>query len=190
MSSAPLSRIPPEKIRLTYAEYLELPDDGKRYEIIDGELNVTPAPTSRHQIVAANFHLLLGERVRTHRLGRLLFAPVDVVLSDTDIVQPDLVFIRADRTGIIAERFIQGSPDLVIEILSPTTRRRDILTKSALYARFQVPSYWLVDPDIDQVSLYWLDGDRYRLGEETRSPEVLRPGEFSGLELPLEELFA
>src|SRR5437879_2096182 len=145
MSSIP-DRIPPGRIRLTYDDYVGLPNDGKRYEILDGELDVSPAPGSRHQIASINLSTILNLFVRQHRLGRVLEAPTDVILAPTTIVQPDILFVRAERVSIITERAVEGSPNLVVEILSTGTARQHRTTKAALYARFSIPHYWIVDP--------------------------------------------
>jgi len=105
--------------RLTYEDYLELPEDGRRYEILDGELAVTPAPTTRHQHVSAALVQLLREYVHGNGLGRIFHAPIDIILADDCVVQPDLVYVSAKRRRIIKLRAIEGHPDLVIEILSP-----------------------------------------------------------------------
>ena len=106
--------------KVTYDDYAALPDDGKRYEVIDGELLLVPAPNRRHQYVAMNLTLLLGPFVRLKKLGEIYFAPFDVVLSNTNIVQPDLIFISTERAGVLNEKNARGVPDLVVEILSPS----------------------------------------------------------------------
>ena len=131
---------------LTYQDYLALPNDGKRYEIHDGELSVTPAPNRDPQDVI----LALGATLRAHvlagGLGKVYVAPFDVILSDTTVVQPDLIFVAADRAGIALYHGIEGAPTLAVEILSPSSIRTDRTTKHKLYARLGVPYYWIVDP--------------------------------------------
>src|SRR3954451_5464287 len=131
---------------MTYDDYVALPDDGNRYEVIDGELLLVPAPNEFHQRVSMNLTLILGPFVRTAKLGDLYYAPFDVVLSDTNIVQPDILFISAARSRVITERNVQGSPDLVVEILSASQPGRDEVTKRRLYTEFDVAEYWIVDP--------------------------------------------
>lgn len=190
MSDA-LSSIPSGKIRLTYDDYAVLPDDGKRYEIIEGELHMTPAPTTRHQRISIRIERVLLDCLVDNGQGEVLDAPIDVLLDPENVVQPDIVFIRRENADMIGEKNIQGSPDLIIEILSPSTRRKDVLVKSALYARFRVPFYWIVDPDLDRIERFALDDQGgYRLLGTASSPEVLEPSEFPGLRLPLEEIFA
>ncbi len=144
------------KLKLTYQDYVLLPDDGKRYEILDGDLYVTPSPTARHQIVSANLFFALSGHVRAEGLGRILAAPLDVVFADDTIVQPDLLFISNERLPILRD-WVHGAPDLLIEILSPGTRDRDRTLKRRLYARHGVRELWLVDPEARQVEVYSLD---------------------------------
>ncbi|MGH7791389.1 MAG: Uma2 family endonuclease, partial [Thermodesulfobacteriota bacterium] len=116
-------------IKLTYEDYLLLPEDGNRYEILDGELNVTPAPTTKHQTISGNLFVILHRYVREQRAGKVFSAPVDVILDYSSIVQPDLIFVSKEREEIITEKNVQGAPDLVIEILSPNTVKIDRLRK-------------------------------------------------------------
>lgn len=121
--------------------------------------------------------------------GEVYNAPIDVLLDDHNLVQPDLVFISKENLQIIGDKNIRGVPDLLVEILSPSTRRRDLLVKSALYARFGVASYWVVDPDIDRIELFRLTGNEYRLVQTANGHEVVEPAEFPGLRIPLAEIF-
>ena len=181
--------LPPGPIRLTVDDLRDLPDDGKRYELIDGELHVTPSPAPKHQRVSSKLQFLLVVALQHTDQGEVYNAPMDVVLDDATVVQPDLLFLRTEHLHFIGEKNIQGAPDLVVEILSPSTRRHDVLVKSSLYARFGVPSYWIVDPDLDRIELYRLDGTAYRLATTVQSPAVAEPEEFPGLRLPLLEIF-
>lgn len=145
---------PARKPKYTYQDYLLFPDDGNRHEIIGGEHYVSPAPSLRHQIIASNFHLLVGPFVRENRLGHFLFAPLDVVLSDEDVVQPDLLFISNERSSIAQKRGAFGAPDLVVEIFSDSTRKRDETMKLGLYDVMGVIEYWLADPDAETIKVY------------------------------------
>jgi Uma2 family endonuclease len=156
-----------ERIVLTYKEYEALPADGRRYEIHDGELSVTPAPTPRHQRVLANLFDVLRQHVNSRSLGEAFLSPLDVILDDTTIVQPDLVYLDPTRLGLVSDRGIEGPPTLVVEILSPTTTIIDRSTKHQLYRRYGVPYYWIVDPGARTLEAYVLDEGRYRL--ETRA---------------------
>ena len=128
-------------IRLDYEDYASIPYDGRRHEIIDGAHYVNPAPSSYHQIVLMNLLLTLGPYVEEHQLGRLLPSPIDVVFGDHDIVQPDIIFVQADRLHIIEAKNVQGAPDLMIEILSDSNRRYDVRTKYELYERNGIGEY-------------------------------------------------
>jgi len=175
--------------KMTYRDYAALPDDGKRYEMIDGELHVSPSPLLRHQEISKKIMLCLVHALEDSQRGKVFYSPIDVVLDDENIVQPDLVFISADRTHILKDKNIQGAPDLVIEILSPHTRRMDTQVKFALYARFNVPHYWIVDPDSERVETYRLQDGSYRSAGACSSPETMAPEDFPGLTLDLKAVF-
>ena len=155
------------RIALTYRDYEALPDDGKRYEIHDGELSVTPAPTSDHQIVSVRLLTALDRHVGARSLGLVLHAPLDVILSDTagdtTIVQPDIVYLDRERLPALHRRGVEGPPTLVIEILSPTTAATDRGRKREVYARYGVPNFWLVDADVRVIEAYVLRGGEYTL---------------------------
>ena len=189
MSSTSTQSIPQGKIVLTYDNYCELPNDRNRYEILDGELSVTPAPRTKHQKVLGNLHRLLANYVVANQFGTIFIAPTDVILAPTTVVQPDLIFIGNDRRGIVTERAIEGSPTLLIEILSPTTQRTDRETKAQLYAKYAVPHYWLIDPDQPTIEAYELAGDQYKLIVKAQNAEVFTPSLFPGLTIPLADLW-
>jgi Uma2 family endonuclease len=182
----------PDALKLTYDDYLCLPDDGKRHEIIDGEHVMTPAPSTRHQRISGNLFLLLAAHIQQTRSGELFAAPTDVRLSDVDVVQPDLSFITYERRSIITPQCIDGAPDLVIEILSEATRRRDEVVKRKLYERFGVTEYWVVDPELETVKCHRLDDQRYLLAGEyalERNDQFTSPL-LSTLPIPLTTIFA
>jgi Uma2 family endonuclease len=147
--------------KLTYRDLRATPDDGKRYEVLDGELYVSASPVPRHQIVSRNLGFALYDHIRSRALGQLLFAPVDVILDQHTIAVPDIVFISTARRAIISERAIEGPPDLLVEILSPSTARRDQTLKARLYAAFGVPHYWIVDPRRDILHMHESIGTAY-----------------------------
>ena len=155
------------KSALTYRDYESLPNDGRRYEIHDGELCVTLAPSFEHQVILSNLVRALMRHVPSVAPGLLLFAPLDVILSDradeTTILQPDCLYIAPDRMGLTSRRGMEGGPTLAIEILSPSTRAIDRGTKRALYARYGVPYLWLVDPNARVIEAFLLERDRYVL---------------------------
>lgn len=166
---------------LTYKDYEALPADGRRYEIHDGELSVTPAPSPQHQIISRNLFRLLDHHVRMKGIGEVLYAPIDVILSETSIVQPDLVYLDPARLGAISRRGIEGAPTLVIEILSPSTTLIDRSTKRQLYARHGVPFYWLVDPEEGAVEGLVLGADGYSLAARASGTEPVQIPPFSDL---------
>lgn len=147
--------IPSPEARLTYDDFLLFPDDGLRHELIDGAHYVTPSPNLRHQELVGRLYLSLGVVLedRADR-GRLFLSPFDVVFSFHDVVEPDLVFVAADQLDILTAQNIQGTPALVIEVLSPSTRTRDREIKRRLYDRAGVREYWLVDPDLHAVTVH------------------------------------
>jgi Uma2 family endonuclease len=179
-------------VELTYEDYLHLPEDGKRHEIIDGKHYVSPTPPTRHQIVLVNLLHHLHPMVREHRLGRVLAAPVDVVLSDTDVVEPDLLYLSTAHLDRLTEANVQGAPDLVVEILSDSTRRTDEITKRRLYERWGVAEYWVVDPVIEAVKVYRRTGEgRYERAAELtlEAGDTLTTPLLPGLQIPLQAVF-
>lgn len=133
---------------LTYDDLLQMPDDRNRHEIINGELLVSPSPNRAHQRLSVRLFMTMISNVQQHRLGEVLYAPVDVRLGVHDVVEPDILFIRADRRVIYQKSgVVEGPPDLVVEIVSPSSSSIDPIRKAALYARAGVPEYWLADPE-------------------------------------------
>ncbi len=182
---------PRPTLKLTYEDYLHLPEDGKRHELIDGEHYVSPAPSTKHQAASMNLSRILGGFVREQRLGRVYAAPTDVVLSDVDVVEPDLLFVAAARAEIITEKNLRGAPDLAVEILSETTRRTDEVTKRHPYERFRVTEYWVVDPELETVKVHRLAEAGYRREAElpVEAGDALTTPLFPGLAIPLAEIF-
>jgi Uma2 family endonuclease len=175
--------------KLTYEDYVLIPEDGQLHEILDGEHCVTPAPFIRHQLISGRFYSHLDPFVQRHRLGVVLYAPVDVILSAHDIAQPDLLFISKQRAAIITEENVQGAPDLVIEILSKRTRRRDERLKLDLYGRYGVLEYWIADPQRKGVKAYRREDGRLRFAAELSLGDVLTTPLLPGLEVPLAGIF-
>jgi Uma2 family endonuclease len=177
--------------KLTSDDYVLIPEDGQRHEILDGEHYVSPAPLTRHQRISSKLHLRLGSFVETHRLGWVLYAPTDVVLSLHDVAQPDLFFIFNERLGIVTEANVQGAPDLVVEILSEKTRRQDEGLKREIYERYGVREYWTLDPDRNSARVFRRIGNRLRLVAELSAAagDVLTTPLLPGLEIRLTEIF-
>ena len=148
---------------LTYDDLLRMPDDRNRYEIINGELLVSPAPSLAHQIVSGRLFRIISAHLDREPLGEVLYAPVDVRLGVNDIVEPDLLFLRRERFETQKSRgAIDGPPDLVVEIISPSSASIDTIRKAALYARAGVPEYWLADPESKTFRLLVLNDGIYR----------------------------
>ncbi|MBA2276263.1 MAG: Uma2 family endonuclease [Chloroflexia bacterium] len=174
---------------LTYDDLRRMPDDGKRYEIIGGELIVSPSPIRAHQEFSIDLIFVVDSYVRQHHLGRVYHAPVDVRLSPHDVVQPDLLFIREDRLDIYKARGdVQGPPDLVVEIISPSSEKTDPGRKFELYAASGVPEYWLADPATRRFQLFVLRQGRYN--EVAAVAGRVASTVIAGLVLDPAELFA
>jgi Uma2 family endonuclease len=185
MSTVRVERPPAGKIVLTYDQYCALPDDGRRYELLEGELYMTPAPSTQHQRIVMRLSAILFTHVQQRQLGDVLPSPIDVLLSPLTVVQPDLAFVSQDRRAIITERAIEGAPDLVIEILSPTTAEHDRIRKAQLYSRYGVPHYWIIAPQERQLEVYELAADAYRLVSMHAGDDQFQPLLFPGLTIPL-----
>ena len=180
--------------RLTYDDLLLFPDDRKRREIIDGELFVTPSPSARHQVLLGRLFLAIGNHLAAQPgAGHVFLSPLDVVFSPNDVVEPDLLFVAQDQLEILTPENVQGSPALVVEILSPGTRKTDEQTKRRLFSRADVREYWIVDPDADliKVSRRAPDGSFTRVAElNADDGETLTSPLLPGFSLALTEFFA
>jgi Uma2 family endonuclease len=179
-------------VKLTYDDYLLFPDDGQRHELIDGEHYVTPSPNIRHQRISKRLLVLIDNWLQEHPLGEVFDAPLDVRFSNLDVVEPDVLYVSNERaTELLAGQHITGSPDLVIEIASPSTRRRDETIKRRLYERSNVLEYWVVDPDIDVIRVYRRDGNHFARPIELsrEAGDVLTTPLLPGLEIPLPHVF-
>lgn len=175
--------------KITFEEFRQFPVDGKRYELVRGEVHVTPSPATRHQFIVQNLALSLGLHVVKDNLGEVLTAPLDVRLSEDTAFQPDLIFVSNSRAGIILENWIEGAPDLVVEVSSPSTATYDRATKLPLYAEFGVSEYWLVDSQVKTVEVLKLEGKKYFVDATLAGEQVLTSNLFPGWQLPLHDLF-
>jgi Uma2 family endonuclease len=183
---------PTSDVKLTYDDFLLFPDDGQRHELIDGEHYVTPSPNTAHQVIVGNLYFALRSHLEANPVGQLFTAPFDVVFSDFDVVEPDLLYITAARRrDILTKQHVRGAPDLVIEVASPGTRRRDETIKRRLYERDGVAEYWVVDPDLEVVRIYRREdrgfGRPHELSRE--AGDVLESPLFPDLTLPLDAIF-
>lgn len=183
----------PARVKLTYDDFLLFPDDGRRHELIDGEHYVTPSPNTKHQAVSGNVHFLLRSWLEQHPVGRVFYAPFDVLFTAFDVVEPDLLYISHQRAAaILTTKHVTGAPEIVIEIGSPSTRQRDETIKRRLYERSGVMEYWVIDPVLEVVRVYRLQDGRFGrpLELSVEEDDVLTTPQLGGLELPLRRMFA
>jgi len=182
----------PHKVEFTYEDYLLFPEDGRRHELIGGEHFMTPAPSTRHQKIVGKLVRFLEDYVARTKAGEVFVAPTDVVLSNLDVVQPDLLFICTARSPIITEKNIQGAPDLVIEILSETTRKTDETIKRKLYEGHGVREYWIVDPELETVDIHRLTDRKYVRAAELslEADHAIETPLLPSLKLKLSDIFS
>lgn len=152
-----------QSTKLDYSHYVCFPDDGRRHEIIGGNHYVNPAPSTYHQTVSRRIQFQLYSKIELTKKGVVYYAPVDVQLGDHDIVQPDLVVVLADRQRIITPTKIKGVPDMVVEILSPTSMENDCTLKRGVYEKAGIPEYWIVDPFEHRLDQLVLENGVYQL---------------------------
>ena len=179
-------------VKLTYDDFLLFPDDGKRHELIDGEHYVTPSPNTKHQRVSSNLHWMLRSYLEGHPIGEVFYPPFDVVFSDFDVVEPDLLYIARERAAeVLTSKHVRGTPDLVIEIGSPGTRKRDETIKRRLYESSGVLEYWVVDPEVDIIRVNRRSGDSFGRAHEIslEAGDVLTTPLLPGCELLLAGVF-
>jgi Uma2 family endonuclease len=178
--------------RLTYDDLAAMPDDGLRHEIIDGVHYVTPAPL-RHQKLLGRFYLAVAKHLEDHpEFGEVFMAPLDTVFTKWDVVEPDMLFVAADQRHIMTEPNIQGAPALVVEILSPGTKKRDLGVKRQLFDRGGVREYWVIDPSANTVAVHRRTDDGVLAPSVTLSAgdeDVLATSWIPGLAIPLARLF-
>ena len=176
------------RIKLTVADYLDTPE-GVRCQLLDGELILAAAPNNQHQRITRSLLLALHRFISDHNLGEVWFAPFDVVLSDHDVVQPDLLFVSHAREAIITAANIQGAPDLAVEVLSPSTEGYDRGYKRELYARHGVREYWLVDPDLETIEVLTPGEGGFVRHALYESREILTSPLLPGLAVELATIF-
>ncbi|MCD9026328.1 Uma2 family endonuclease [Cohnella silvisoli] len=182
----------PEIIResyVTYDDYANMPDDGNRYEIADGRLELMSGPGGLHQVISKTLSDTITQTCSQDYI--ILTAPFDVILSQIEVRQPDLIIVHRSRKSIITRRGIEGSPDVVVEILSPSTRRRDKLDKIKSYAKYEVPEYWIVDPDSYSLELYLLrENGVYELADLFNADEPVISPRLTCLSFTMNDIIA
>ena len=167
--------------RVRFADLERWPEDGRRYELYDGEVYEVPSPFPLHQMVSARLHLALAGYVREHG-GIVLYAPLDIVLTEYDVVQPDLLLFTREREHLVDARNVtRVPPDLAVEILSPGTAMNDRGRKKQLLARHGVREFWLVDPEAERVEVYALNGDQFVLANMANGPALVKSPLLPGL---------
>jgi Uma2 family endonuclease len=174
----------------TVEDYLSMPEGGPRYELIEGELLMAPAPNRFHQDISGNLALILGNYVRKHRIGKIYNAPFDVYLDEINVVQPDIVFISNEKANVLTDAGAEGAPDLVIEILSPSTMRRDRELKRKVYARTGVEELWLIDPEKRRIEIFELQENSRAPRQIVSEKDVFTRLRFPGLKISCAEIFA
>jgi Uma2 family endonuclease len=179
----------PKPRPFTYRHYTLLPEDGRQWELIDGEFYVSPAPTPWHQTVSRRIQYALMTMLEEAGIAEVFDAPVDLLLHDTTCVQPDLVVVRCRRAHLVTRRAIEGTPDLVVEILSPSTRDRDLELKREVYEKFSVPEYWIVDPEEAAIDQHVLDPQRLTLRRRWTGAQTLDSPGFPEIRLDLARVF-
>lgn len=175
------------KRKLDYSDYAAIPSDGKRYEVVQGKLYVTPSPNTLHQRISKRLGLLLVNYFEARSIGEVFFAPIDLILTQQDVLQPDLLVVSDPLQ--ISDRGIEGAPLLIVEILSPSTRKLDLGAKTQRYADLGVQHYWLVDPEQKRMECCRLDGNVYRRLIEARGDAQLKHPEWDGLVIDLAALW-
>jgi len=180
----------PEKVHLTYADYRRLPEDGRRYELFEGTLEVSPSATLAHQLAVMRLIARLLPWIEERKLGLLLTAPLDTILSESTILQPDILFVSNERKKDLVGQWIHGAPDLCIEVLSPGTADRDRGIKRQLYARYGVKEYWLVDPETCSVTIHSLRGRHFRELVSGTGDRIVTSAVLAGFKLRPADLFS
>jgi Uma2 family endonuclease len=179
----------PYRLPLTYRDYCQLPEDGRRYELMEGDLFVSPAPSTEHQTVLGRLLFELMRQLDQRGLAVTFAAPVDVILEDTSVVQPDIIVVATDRKHLITKRALEGPPDIAVEILSQSSIDRDRHLKRRLFERFAVPEYWIVDAEHGMVDvLHFIDGG-YRQVAKLDRASTLTSRRFPDLAIVLEPIF-
>jgi Uma2 family endonuclease len=177
-----------EKKKYTYEDYLKTPE-GERYELIEGELLMTPSPVPKHQGISRELEFHILQFVKANDLGEVFDAPCDVYLDNENVVQPDILFISKEKLNIIGEKNIQGAPDLVIEIISENTAYRDFVQKKRLYAKFGVKEYWIVIPGEELIEVYILKDNTYILYKTYTKDNTLESHYIKDLKIELKGIF-
>lgn len=177
-----------EAKKYTYEDYCKISND-KRYELIEGELLMTPSPVTNHQRISRRLEFILEKFITENNRGELFYAPYDVYFDNENVVQPDILFVSKDRLNIIGEKNVHGAPDLVIEIISEHSAYRDMVQKKKLYAKFGVKEYWIVIPEGEEIEIYTLKDNTFQLYKAYGKGNTLESSLMEGLKIGLMDIF-
>ena len=175
--------------KMNYDQLCLLPEDGKQYELFDGELVMTPSPSSRHQGIVGKLHVLLFADLEQTASGKVFVAPLDTIFDQYTVLQPDILYVSRNRVPQIVKERIEGAPDLVVEVLSPSTFYKDLRRKMAVYAQFGVQEYWIVDPETQTLELYSRQNDELRLLQKVSAQEILQSPLLPGFRVSVGSIF-
>ncbi len=178
-------------VKYTVRDYMNLPEsEEKRYELIDGELDLVPSPTTQHQDIVGRLFLVLARFVQAGNLGRVFVAPLDVVLSEHDVLQPDLMYVSKERESIVSDPNVKGAPNMVVEVLSPATEDRDRTVKRARYLKYGVVEYWIVDPQSRTIEVLRAEATNFETERIYAPGTTMVSPELPGLEVDVANIFA
>jgi len=177
-----------DRKKITYADYLKI-DDNSRYEIFNGELLMVPAPSTDHQGISINLGSLIWKFVKNKNLGKVFEAPTDVVFDDDEVFQPDIVFIKSENQHIIRKSAIKGIPDLIVEIVSPSSAFYDTVEKKEVYGKYGVKEYWLIFPDEKVIEIFTLEKGGYREFCKSKKKGTVKSNVLEGLEIDSKDVF-
>ena len=179
----------PVATKMTYDQYCLLPEDRNRYELFDGELVMTPSPTAQHQRIVLRLASELDSYVKTNGLGEGFVAPLDTIFDQYTVMQPDILYVSRERVPLVVKERIEGAPDLVVEVLSPSTFYIDLRRKMAVYAQFGVQEYWIVDPETQTIELYGRVGEELQLARRFSSNATFESPLLPGFRLAVSGIF-
>jgi Uma2 family endonuclease len=171
----------PVAAKMNYDQLCLLPEDGNQHELFDGELVTTPSPRPRHQGIVSKLNALLQQHVQRNSLGNVYVAPLDTIMDEYTVVQPDILFVSQERVAEVVKEWIGGAPDLVVEVLSPSTFHKDLRRKMHVYSQFGVQEYWIVDPEEETLALYRRSGEKLQLFRQFACDETFQSPLFSGV---------
>ena len=177
-----------ENKKMTYSDYLNI-NDNNRYEILYGELIMVPAPSTIHQSISRNLEFLIWDFVKKYGIGNVFYAPIDVVFNDDIVLQPDIIFVKTGNKNIICKNAIHGVPDIVIEIISPTSTYHDLVEKKEIYRKYEVPEYWLVFPEEKAIEVLTLENGEYAEFSKSQKSGFVQSKIIKGLKTDIKEVF-